>query len=82
MDDIRPTLEHVPFFELFYPISTTDFYKSQWKFRRKIMSYKHLSDKYNKLIDFEADEDKIKKQILNSNEYICTTDFSKIWDIK
>jgi hypothetical protein len=82
MDDIKPTIEHVPFFELFYPISTTDFYKSQWKFRRKIMSYRAIEEKYNKLIDFAAEDNKVKKQILNSTEHFCTTDFSKIWDIK
>jgi hypothetical protein len=80
MNEVRPTIEHVPFFELFYPISTSDFYKSQWKIRRKIMSFKNIKDKWSSIIDFENED--TEKKIKNANTPISTTDFCKIWDIK
>ena len=44
-DIIKPTLEKVSFFELFYPMSTDNFYKAQWKFRRKILQFKDVECK-------------------------------------
>jgi hypothetical protein len=80
MNDVRPTIEHVSFFEMFYPISTYNFYRSQWKARRKIMSFDEIKNKWGRSIDFE--DENTCKAIKNSNTPISTTDFSKIRDIK
>ncbi len=80
VQEIQPTLEHVPFFELFYPLSTSDFYNSQFKFRRKIMSYETIQDRYSNVVDFE-DKNKIAL-IKEATTPLSYVDFNKIWDIK
>lgn len=71
-------MDHVSFFELFCPKSTTDFYKATWKARRKITPYFDIKTRYNKFIDFAKEEE----YILNDLQYISMKDHKRIWDIK
>ena len=77
----QPLIEHVSFFEMFYDISTTNFYKARWKVRRKILSLSEIEKRYWSLgIEFtKARKDEI---IENRNDVISTLDFTKIYEIK
>lgn len=76
---IRPTLEHVSFFDMFYEPGANNFYKARWKARRKLTPYKQMIEELGSLIDFN---DETKHQILNSQDYISQRDYKRIWDIK
>lgn len=76
----NPTLDHVPFFELFCDLSTSDFYAARWKARRKILSLSEIKKRYSSLIEFTKDiEEKIKVTMWNE---VSKYDFTKIYDIK
>ena len=79
-DVSKPTLDFVSFFEMFYPLATTDFYRAPWKARRKIMSLSECKKRYWTLIKFtKSIEDKI---IASKENVLCTYDFTKIYEVK
>ena len=76
----KPTLDFVSFFEMFYPLATTDFYRAPRKARRKIMSLSECKKRYWTLIKFTK---KIEEQIIWTKENVlCTYDFTKIYEVK
>lgn len=86
-----PTMEHVPYFEMFYDIGTRDFYNARWKARRKIMSSDSVIERYKAFLWFAwltKEEAKIRESALkrkfNDNVWdaISPYDFNKIYSIK
>jgi len=76
----RPMAQHVSFFEMFYDLSTTDFYRARWKIRRKILSLREVEKRYSNLIKFtDTVTQKIKDSVWNE---VSKLDFTKIYDIK
>lgn len=76
-DNARPSLEHVPFFEMYIDPASSDLYNARWKFRRKIISWSKVCSSYGSFINLEDD----KEEILDSSNYASTCDYNKIWEI-
>jgi len=77
--DARPSIEHVPFFELFIDPASSDFYDARFKFRRKIKSWGSVLHWYSSFI---PDLEDMKDKILTDGNYISEFDFNKIWEIR
>lgn len=76
----KPTLDHVSFFEMFYPLATTDFYKAPRKARRKILSLSECKKRYESLIKFNKTKE--EQIVASKNNVLCNFDFTKIYEIK
>lgn len=76
----QPILEHVSFFEMFYDMSTRDFYRARWKARRKIMSTENIKRRYKSFHEFTDDDiEKINDTI---GDALSPHDFTKIYNVK
>lgn len=74
----NPWLEHVPFFEMFIDPNGSDFYKTRFKFRRKIKSWDSVASTYT-FIEWIKD---MGRAIIDNKKYISQCDYNKIWEIK
>ena len=82
-----PTLYPVSFFELFYTIWATDFYKAPEKFRRRFISFDKLSYAYQPIRwtqenGMGAKVEEKKDAILYHWHQLSKADFTKIYDIE
>lgn len=82
-----PAIYPVSFFEIFYTIGATDFYKAPEKFRRRFISFDKLSGYYQPIWGTKkkgmcAELDKKKDAILYHWRPLSKADFTKIYDIE
>lgn len=82
-----PAMYPVSFFETFYTIWATDFYKAPEKFRRRFISFSNLQNVYqpiwwSKRNGMGAELEKKKDAILKHWRPLSKADFTKIYDIE
>lgn len=95
LDDQTPTVTEIPscyhlsFFELFTEIGCVDFYKSRFKFKRKLLTLNQITEMYPN-VDFEETRETSEWKVIKINEWIEKTcgewlydrDFNRIRQIK
>lgn len=82
-----PTVYPISFFELFYTIWATDFYKAPEKFRRRFIPFDKLAYNYypiwwTKKSGMWKEIEKKRDAILNHWRPLSKADFTKIYDIE
>ena len=81
-----PMVYPVSFFEIFYTIWATDFYKAPEKFRRRFIPYDRLKYVYQPMWDWKRGMWKKLAEkmdaILNNGRPLSKADFTKIYDIE
>lgn len=81
-----PALYPVSFFEMFYSVWATDFYKAPEKFRRRFIAFSQLKDSYYPIWDWKdwmgKQVEKKKNWILNYWKPLSKADYTKIYDIE
>ena len=78
-----PALFPVSFFEMFYSVWATDFYKAPEKFRRRFMAFNQLKYAFWPIWDdMEIQVKRKKSAILDAPMPLSQADFTKIYDIE
>jgi len=73
-------MQHISIFDMFYNRNATDFYSTQWKAYRKIISWDDCLERYNSWTLLE--KKKKQEEVKRSTNYVSQKDFKRIYDIK
>ena len=79
-EEIIPTMEHISVFDLYYNRNATDFYWTQWKAVRKIVSWEDCLERYKSWTSLEWE--KKQEEVKRSSHYVSDKDYKRIYDIK